>query len=302
MHGVSAYEPHFQNIRFPSGNGCFVDIRVLREDLAHPDGQGNKYWKLKYNLAGALRTGQTRLLTFGGAYSNHIHAVAAAGRQAGLQTIGVIRGEAPEHPGPTLRFAAAQGMRLHFVTREAYRQKNEPRFLETLRGIFGDFFHVPEGGSNSFGLSGCEEWGTRLAGHADIYALAAGTAVTAAGLAKALALRQPGAEVWAFSALKNGEFLKTEAENIAGMPLPRLRIVTEYHFGGYARHTPALLDFIRQTETAHGLPLEQVYTAKALYGLLGLARQGSVPAGARLCFIHTGGMQGRMPGLTNTGG
>lgn len=285
-----------QQIRFRLPSGKTFPVSVIREDLNHGFYAGNKFWKLKHNLAEAKRHGLP-ILTFGGAYSNHIYATAAAGKAEGIATIGVIRGGEPAEYSPTLRFAREQGMKLHFVSREAYRQKEQPGFLEHLHQTFGDFHSIPEGGSNALGLKGCEEWGTQLAGMGDIYALASGTGTTAAGIAKALLKQQPDAEVWAFSALKNGGFLQEEAEKIAGIPLPNLRIVTDYHFGGYAKHTPELLAFIKRMETEHTLPLEQVYTGKTLYGLLDLAEKGKIPANKTIRFIHTGGLQGKLPVL-----
>lgn len=293
MNGAPKYMPHFQKICFSRGDGFPIPVQVLREDLAHPHGIGNKYWKLKHNLAEAKRLGLP-ILSFGGAYSNHIHALARVAQAENMPVIGVIRGEEPESYSPTLLAAKEAGMRLHFVSRGAYRQKNEPGFLETLHGLFGDFYLLPEGGSNELGLKGCEEWGEELAGTAHIYALAAGTGCTAAGIAKALLRLQPGAEVWAFSALKNGGFLKDEAERMAGIPLPNLRIITRYDFGGYAKYTPELLTFLHQTEKEHGLPLEQVYTGKTVFGLADMAAKGKIPPGKTVCFIHTGGLQGKL--------
>jgi len=291
---VSTYQPHFQEIRFPLGNGFFIDIKILREDLNHPVLQGNKFWKLKYNIEAVLKTEHRTLLTFGGAYSNHIHATAAAGKLSGIRTIGVIRGEEPKVYSPTLRFAVENGMHLHFISRSDYRQKENPMFIQHLKIQLGDFFLIPEGGSNNLGLRGCEEWGSRLAGTADIYCLAAGTATTAAGIAKALLQHQPDAQVWAFSTLKDGGFLKNDAEKVAGCLLQNLHIITDYHFGGYAKYNNELLEFIHTMETQYHLPLEQVYTGKTLFGLLDMVENGLVPLDRRVCFIHTGGMQGKI--------
>jgi len=265
----------------------------VREDLNHEFYSGNKFWKLKHNVAEALRLGQ-KILTFGGAYSNHIHATAAAGKLNDIQTIGVIRGEEPETYSPTLQFAQACGMLLYFIPRERYRLKEQPDFIQELHTRFGDFFLIPEGGSNPLGLRGCEEWGKELAHTAHIYCLVAGTATTAAGIAKALLTHQPGARVWAFSALKNGGFLKDDAEKMAGTPLPNLQIITDYHFGGYAKYNTQLLDFIGTMESVYHLPLEQVYTGKTLFGLLDMAEKNLIPADKRICFIHTGGLQGKL--------
>ncbi|MCG9910568.1 MAG: 1-aminocyclopropane-1-carboxylate deaminase/D-cysteine desulfhydrase [Flavobacteriales bacterium] len=284
------YIPHFQIIRFPLESGLFFEFTVLREDLAHGFYQGNKWWKLKHNLQYCKDNQIQCLLTFGGAYSNHIHAVAAAGKAYGLETIGIIRGEKPATRSPTLEFALQNGMQLEFISREEYRQKSTEPFLQKLGIKFPDAHIVPEGGSNLLGLQGCKEWGEQLRGKADIFCLAAGTATTAAGIA----LANPEAEVWAFSALKNGGFLQEEAEHLAGTSLPNLQIITDYAFGGYAKHTPELLDFIEHMERQFALPLEQVYTAKALYGVIDLAKQHRIPTGKALCFIHTGGLQGKL--------
>jgi 1-aminocyclopropane-1-carboxylate deaminase len=284
----------FQDIEYLLQNGNVFSFKVLREDLNHPLYQGNKFWKLKYNIAEAIETGQKQVLTFGGAYSNHIHATAAAGKVNGIQTIGVIRGEEPKEYSPTLQFAVENGMQLHFVSRSNYRLKENPTFIESLKTQLGDFFLIPEGGSNALGFAGCEEWGTDLAGTADLYCLAAGTATTAAGMAKALLQHQPDAQIWAFSALKDGAFLKDDAEKSAGSPLSNLQIVTDYHFGGYAKYNSELLEFIHKMESEYNLPLEQVYTGKTLFGLLDMAEKGLVPSHKNICFIHTGGMQGKI--------
>lgn len=282
-----------QTVNMILASGNRFSFTVWREDLAHPHGIGNKFRKLKHNLAEAKRQ-NIPILSFGGAYSNHLHALALAGQTEGIPVIGIIRGEEPGTYSPTLHFARESGMQLHFVSREAYRQKNEPDFLDTLHGRFGNFYLLPEGGSNTLGLQGCEEWGECLSGTADLYALPAGTGCTAAGIAKTLLRTQPGAEVWAFSALKNGGFLKDEAERMAGIPLPNLRIVTEYSFGGYAKHSPGLLAFIRRMEAEHNLPLEQVYTGKTVYGLSEMAAKGEIPPQKSVCVIHTGGLQGKL--------
>lgn len=286
--------PFTQTVNFILSDGMPFTFLALREDLNHPLLQGNKSWKLKYNIQAAINTGQTQILTFGGAFSNHIYATAAAGKINGIKTIGIIRGEEPREYSHTLKFAMDQGMRLHFISREEYRQKNNPEFIRSLEERFGKFFHIPEGGSNELGLKGCEEWGTKIAGSADIYCLAAGTATTAAGIAKALLTHQPDSKVWAFSALKNGNFLKADAENITHSPLPNLKIITDYHFGGYAKYNNELLDFIDKFENEYHVPLEQVYTGKTLYGLLNLAEKKLIPVGKSVCFIHTGGLQGKL--------
>ncbi len=283
-----AYRPHFEQIRLASEGGFLVDIHVLREDLAHGYCQGNKWWKLKRNLEQALSMPVPAILTFGGAYSNHIHATAAAGKAYGIKTVGIIRGERPHEFSPTLKFAAGCGMHLEFVSRQEYGKKINADFVSSLLKRFGPIHIVPEGGANRAGFEGCTEWADHLKEKADIFFMAAGTGTTAAAFASAL----PDAEICAVSALKGGEFLKADGETMAGKALPNLKILTEYHFGGYAKYTSELLRFM---ETAP-FPLEQVYTAKTLFALQDCLKRGKLPEAKRICFIHTGGLQGRLNG------
>ncbi len=288
---TNEYKPVLSVLPWKLPHGDHLPLQILREDLAHPFGQGNKFWKLKNNLLRAREAGLDTLLTFGGAWSNHIHATAATGHLHGFKTIGVIRGEEPRQDSPTLQFARAQGMRLHFVSRAEYRLKNSPGFIYELKNHFGSFYLIPEGGANEAGFQGCMEWGKLLTGIADDYCLAAGTGSTAAGIASALQMLQPAARVYAISVLKDGAFLKENAAQIARRELPNLEIITGYHFGGYAKTTPVLLNFIREIETAHKIPLDPVYTAKALYGVIDRAHRGVWEKKRSVCFIHTGGLQ-----------
>lgn len=288
MHG------HIQHINISLADGQLFPLTVIREDLNQPLLQGNKFWKLKHNISAAKQNGHTQLLTYGGAYSNHIHATAIAGKIHGIKTIGIIHGEEPKIYSPTLRFAQELGMVLYFVSRELYRQKGTPAFYDMLFRQFGHFFEIPEGGANQLGLQGCMEWGYEMANTADVYCLAAGTATSAAGIAKFLLSAQPDAEVWAFSALKNGHFLKEDAEKISATTLPNLHIITDYHFGGYAKYNNTLLNFIQEVEARYNIPLEQVYTGKTLYGLIDLANKNTLNFSKRYCFIHTGGLQGKL--------
>jgi 1-aminocyclopropane-1-carboxylate deaminase/D-cysteine desulfhydrase-like pyridoxal-dependent ACC family enzyme len=286
MTELPEYRPRFEQIRLASEGGFLVTVDVLREDLAHGYYQGNKWWKLKKNLSQALSLPVPAMLTFGGAYSNHIHATAAAGKSYGIKTVGIIRGERPQKLSPTLKFAAGCGMHLEFVSREEYGKKRNPGFISSLLKHFGPIHIVPEGGANHEGFEGCAEWANHLKDRADIFFISAGTGTTAAGFASAL----PDAEIWAVSSLKGGEFLKADAEAMAGKALPNLKLLTEYHFGGYAKYTPDLLRFMESAP----IPLEQVYTAKTLFALADNLKTGKLPENKRICFIHTGGLQGRL--------
>ena len=216
-----------------------VKLFIKRDDLIHPSVSGNKWRKLKYILQDAQSRGFQKLLTFGGAKSSHLYATAAAGRALGLQTIGVVRGENyQDYPTDTLQFCAAQGMELYFVTREAYRSKNDLDFLENLNQKFQNPYLIPEGGSTPLALPGVgelvTETETQLGFNPNYYALAAGTGGTAAGI---LATSAP---TLAFSALKNGGFLRKEILDLASAKdaNTHLQLFTNYHFGGYAKLKP----------------------------------------------------------------
>ncbi|WP_189854670.1 1-aminocyclopropane-1-carboxylate deaminase/D-cysteine desulfhydrase [Streptomyces poonensis] len=266
-----------------------VRLVLKRDDLVHPELIGNKWRKLAPNLEAAA--GRT-VVTFGGAYSNHLRATAAAGRLLGLPTVGVVRGQelAGRPLNPSLARCAADGMRLHFVERSVYRRKAEP---ETLSGILRavgaeDAYVVPEGGSNSPAVRGCRRLGEELRGHADVVALACGTGGTLAGLAAGLG---PGRRTLGIPVLKGG-FLDGEIRALQqrafGGPLGDWSLDDRFHFGGYARTTPTLDAFAEDFEQRHGLPVERLYVAKMLYALVALAEEGAFPHGTTLAAVITG--------------
>ncbi|WP_367320886.1 1-aminocyclopropane-1-carboxylate deaminase/D-cysteine desulfhydrase [Streptomyces sp. HUAS ZL42] len=264
-------------------------LLLKRDDLIHPELIGNKWRKLAPNLEAAA--GRT-VLTFGGAYSNHLRATAAAGRLLGLRTVGVVRGqELADRPlNPSLARCAADGMRLHFVDRATYRRKHEPETLTSLLRATGaeDAHVVPEGGSNALAVRGCRPLGEELDGHADIVALACGTGGTLAGLAAGLA---PGRRALGIPVLKGG-FLEAEIRALQhqafGGPRGTWRLDDRFHCGGYARTTPALDAFADDFEQRHGLPVERLYVAKLLYGLVALAEEGAFPHGTTIAAVVTG--------------
>ncbi len=282
--------PRLQNFRL---NGR--EFTMLRLDEVHPFAGGNKLFKLKYNLEAARSTGHDTLLTFGGAYSNHIAATAAAAKETGFKSIGIIRGEASALQNSTLQFAAAQGMRFHFLTRTAYRLKETAPVLAELEALFGRFYLVPEGGANAEGVRGCMEIPALFGANYSHIALACGTGTTLAGIAAAV---QPGVEVIGFPVLLNGQFLETAIEthlralNGDTKPVRNWSLQCDYHFGGYAKVPAALRAFKTAFETEHAVPLDYVYTAKMVYGVCDLAARGYFPADARVLLIHTGGLQG----------
>ena len=300
--------PPLQQINSEIARRAGVDLYVLRLDLMHPWVNGNKWFKLKYNLLEAKEKNFTTLLTFGGAYSNHIYATAAAGNLFGFRTIGVIRGEERLPLNPTLSFAVQQGMQLVYLNREMYRQRNTPVLQEYLRQRFGEVFIIPEGGSNLNGVRGCTEIIDRAMPTAGVDAafdricVACGTATTIAGIALSL---HEGQRAIAFPVLKNGAFLAQEIESLltnylaSGLPSPysspaSWELVCDYHFGGYAKVNDKLLVFSQQFTQEHGVPLDYVYTAKMFYGVMDLLQQGFFCRGNSLLLVHTGGLQGNV--------
>lgn len=269
-----------------------VKVLVKREDLNHPLVSGNKWWKLKYNLEEAKNQQASTLLTFGGAYSNHIYATAAASRMYGFKSIGIIRGEPSSSGNPTLSFARQQGMKLEFTSREDYRLKSQPPFLDGLKKKWGDFYMIPEGGTNTLAVKGCEEFAAALVQESkfDMVALPVGTGGTMAGLINAL----PTHYTLGFSALKGGSFLNREVTNyVTDKSNGRWRIFEEYHFGGYAKLPDGLISFMKNFESSFGIPLDPVYTAKTMFGIFDLIEKSWFDRGSTLMIIHTGGLQGR---------
>jgi len=264
-----------------------LDIKL--EYLNHPAISGNKYRKLKYNLLEAKQLNSSVLLTFGGAYSNHIAAVAVAGKEFGFNTIGIIRGEelvGKTADNPTLTFAKQQGMRLHFVSRERFRDKTSEAFLTELQLMFGDFYLIPEGGTNKLAVKGCEEILTETDTSYDYICCPVGTGGTISGLINS---SFPGQKILGFPALK-GDFLREEISKFARKS--NWEIIPDYHFGGYAKINSELISFINTFKSAYKLPLDPIYTGKMMYGIFDLMRQGYFPEGSRILAIHTGGLQG----------
>ena len=269
-----------------------VNLLIKREDLIHPQVSGNKWRKLKYNLIEAHKRSASTLLTFGGAFSNHIYATAAAGKTFSFKTIGIIRGEKPKTLSPTLKFAFEQGMQLNFVSRSAYRDKKE--ILSQLPYDFSSIYVLPEGGTNSFALKGCAEivTDTKNAEKIDFWAVSCGTGGTLAGIVQALSKRQ---KAIGFSALK-GDFLKKEVEqllkNFGAAHFKNWSINTDYHFGGYAKFNQELVDFINTFKQKHQIQLDPIYTGKMLFGIYDLIKKGYFKKGSTILAVHTGGLQG----------
>jgi 1-aminocyclopropane-1-carboxylate deaminase/D-cysteine desulfhydrase-like pyridoxal-dependent ACC family enzyme len=294
---ISLAKPILQDIPEPIAEQNGVRLRLLRDDLVHPELPGNKWRKLRLNLQEAQQLGHQTLLTFGGAYSNHLAAVAAAGRLYGFQTIGIVRGEATEQLNSTLVQCVTDGMHLHFVSREAYRQRQEPDWQAELLARFGPAYVIPEGGTNSLAVQGCAGLVTELDASSEPYetlAVACGTCGTLAGLVVGLAGRKQAVGI---SALKgSGDSLRNEVhrltEQVAGQRYTNWELRTEFHFGGYARYSAPLMAFVQQFYQRHRIVLDPVYTGKLLYGVLSLVEQGYFQRGSTVVAVHSGGLQG----------
>nr|WP_203645900.1 pyridoxal-phosphate dependent enzyme [Streptomyces sp. SID14478] len=266
-----------------------VRLLLKRDDLIHPDLIGNKWRKLAPNLEAAHGRA---LVTFGGAYSNHLRATAAAGRLLGVPTLGIVRGqELAERPlNASLARCTADGMRLHFVDRSTYRKKNDPEVLAALLDATGatDAYVVPEGGSNALAVRGCTDLGRELRGHAEVVALACGTGGTLAGLAAGLA---PDQRALGVCVLKGG-FLEADVRALQqaafGGPRGTWQVNDRFHFGGYARVPAELASFADDFERRHGLPVEHLYVAKMLYALVVLTGEGAFPPGTTVAAVVTG--------------
>lgn len=266
-----------------------LKLVIKREDLIHPFVSGNKYRKLKYNLFEAKSFNKSMLLTFGGAFSNHIAATAYAGKAHGFETIGVIRGEELEDQiasNPTLKFAQSCGMQFLFVSREAYRNKSTAEFLKMLKEKFGDFYLIPEGGTNDLAVKGCEEILQPNDLEFDYICCAVGTGGTIAGLINASKKHQ---KLLGFPSLK-GDFLKQDIRKFAHQE--HWELMTDYHFGGYGKINSELITFINTFKSNYNIPLDPIYTGKMMFGIFDLIEKGYFSKNSKILIIHTGGLQG----------
>jgi 1-aminocyclopropane-1-carboxylate deaminase len=278
---------------------CGLEVLVRRDDTIDPLISGNKFYKLFYNLQEARARGESRLISFGGAWSNHLHALAAAGHRYGFETLGVVRGERPANLSATLRDAEAWGMRLHFLGRVDYARKSDSELVATLQRQLGAGYWIPEGGANEAGCRGATEIGValqqQLQGDYQQVCVAVGTGSTLAGIAAGLPADK---RVVGFSVLKGGgslgpEIARAVQQSAIGL-CARWSLISGYHGGGYGRRLPpAILEFWQEFERETGLLLDPVYTLKMFWGVAQLMQQGYWSRGNRLVAIHTGGLQGR---------
>jgi len=271
-----------------------VEVFVKREDLLHEHVSGNKFRKLKYNLFEAQKLGKSTLLTFGGAYSNHIVATAFAGKLFGIKTIGVIRGDELANDlkhtlatNPSLKFASEQGMTFHFVTRSDYREKTTDNFINKLKQKFGNFYLVPEGGTNKLAIIGCEEILTSEDDKFDYICSGIGTGGTISGIINST---KPHQKVLGFPALK-GNFHHKEIKKYVGSKT-NWELIDDYHFGGFAKINDELVSFINEIKHNYGLSLDPIYTSKMLFGINDMIEKNYFKKGTKILAVHTGGLQG----------
>ena len=271
-----------------------IQLFIKREDTIHSEVSGNKFRKLKYNLQEARTQKKKTILTFGGAFSNHILATAAAGKASGFKTIGIVRGDElgidvskTLASNSTLKRADDHGMHFDFVSREQYRNKNDAEFLKSLEEKHGDFYLIPEGGTNQLAVKGCEEILTTEDQQFDYICSCVGTGGTISGIINSAQSHQ---KILGFPALK-GDFLKEEIK-----PLVReqknWKLIETYHFNGYGKYTKSLIEFVNQFKKDTEIPLDPVYTGKMMYGILDMIRKDRFLPGSKILAIHTGGLQG----------
>jgi 1-aminocyclopropane-1-carboxylate deaminase len=283
-----------QQIHFSDISDKEISLFIKREDELHPFISGNKYRKLKYNLEEALNQKNETLITFGGAYSNHIAAMAAAGFEHNFKTIGVIRGdelannlEEVIQKNATLKFASEHNMKFEFVSRSEYRTKTSVTFIRKLKEKFGDFYLIPEGGTNNLAVKGCEEILNEEDAKYDIVCLAVGTGGTISGIINSSKNHQ---KVMGFPALK-GDFLQHEINKYI-LKKENWSLNTEYNFGGYAKITEELITFINKFKNETNIPIDPVYTGKMMFGIVDLVKKNYFKKGTKILAIHTGGLQG----------
>ena len=278
-----------------------VRVEIKRLDLIHPEVSGNKFYKLKYNLEQAKNQNLDTVLTFGGAYSNHIAAVSSAAKALRLKSIGIIRGEKTLPLNPTLLHAEANGMILHFISREAYRSKNEKDFLESLKEEFGSFYVIPEGGTNELAIAGTQEILTENDSDFSYIVCPIGTGGTFCGLAKSINTAQT---LIGISALK-GDWIFKEMEDLLKKhkiePKGTIQIENDYHFGGYAKSTETLIDFIWGFYEDFQITLDPIYTGKMTYAIWEMIEKDQFPKGSKILLLHTGGLQGNQGFTERTG-
>jgi 1-aminocyclopropane-1-carboxylate deaminase len=274
-----------------------IQLFIKRDELIDPVIQGNKWRKLKYNLLTAEEQSAKTILSFGGAYSNHLHALAAAGRLFNFNTIGIIRGERPATLSPTLQDMQDWGMQLEFISRADYRKQEASEFIQQLKQKYGQFYLIPEGGNNAAGRQGCAELLDELDEHYDVICCEVGSGTQFSALVSQHATSSQAAQqthYLGFVVMKNPALLQQLEDYFQQQQVTykNWSLNHDYHFGGFARANDTLHEFIRQYKQQHGIQLEPVYSGKMLYGIYQLIEQDYFKPGSRILAIHGGGLQG----------
>lgn len=269
-----------------------VAADMLRLDLIHPVISGNKWYKLKHNIEHAKNEGYKAALTFGGAYSNHLVAAATSANIEGITSIGVVRGNDNSKLTDTLKQCEAMGMKLHFITRDAYARRDDIDFLEKLSAKFNDPFIIPEGGANEWGRIGAEEIAVLIPQGYTHVCVSVGTGTTFTGLRNAL---PDNVQLMGFVPMKQGRYLEEDVKPFLYQEDHRnWQLFDEWHFGGFGKSTDKLIGFMNEFYNANNIPLDIVYTGKMMYGVKDMLVQNFFPKESKVLCIHTGGLQGNV--------
>jgi len=270
-----------------------LEVFIKRDELIHPLISGNKWRKLKYNLLEFKQKNKKHLLSFGGAFSNHLLALAASCSEQDIKGTIIVRGDGPDPNNPTLRLATKMGINIQFTDRTSYKKRHDQDYQQELLEHYKADFLIPEGGTNLLALKGCaeivDEIDFQLGKPADYITVSAGTGGTAAGLLS----QSSNSKLQVFSALK-GDFLEADILKLCDKNKQNLHVHKTFHFGGYAKHKPELVSFINEFYEQHNILLDPIYTGKMFYGLLAEIREDKYPAGSSIVSIHTGGLQGNL--------
>lgn len=292
MQSINLNNAITQKVILPDTNNN-VEVYLQREDLIHPFVSGNKYYKLKYNIEKAKKENKETILTFGGAYSNHIYAVTAAAKLFGFNSVGIIRGEEYKPLNPTLQFAVDTGMTLYYLDRKTYRNRTDKNFREEIAKQFGDVYILPEGGTNELALKGTGEILQNIKTDFDYLCVPVGSGGTLAGLIAGL---NNCKKVIGFSSLKNGKYLSTMiSELISNSSICKFDnwiISHDYHFGGFAKISRKLIEFVNWFKNNNNIQLDLIYNGKMMYGINDMISRKYFPSNSRIVAIHTGGLQG----------
>ena len=276
-----------------------VSLSVLRLDLIDKDISGNKIFKLRYYLEEAINSNHKKVITFGGAYSNHLAATATACKINNLASIGIVPGNKPEKLSPTLIFCQYNGMHLKFISKEDYKWKHTHNFTTNLKFEFGDHTLIPEGGFGPIGVKGaseiCRQYDQSAFTH---ICCAVGTGTTIAGIINA---SNNGVEIIGFSSIKSlNDFEDRMLALLVNKLGKKYRLITDYHFGGFAKRKPELIAFMNLFYCQNGIPTDFVYTGKMMFGIFDMIKYSHFPQDSNILCIHSGGLQGNLSLPPNT--